>query len=406
MKLLIVGYNREVVAALCGPDAGHDVWVIEEPDLWRNKRLADHAAQYPTLRQVLLATYQQTTGYLEILDQLPPIDAVVPGLEYAVPAAADLAEHLGCRGATLSAATVLCDKLSLRDTTVRGGMRAPDFREVTTPQEVADFLARGPLVLKPARRQASLGVVRLEQDAEVTAAWAGTTEADEGPQLAERDLTWRYLVERTLVGSEYSTEALILDGEVIFVNVTSKETLPGPFPVELGHSVAHQVSEARWRNVVTDLVRVVGFDTGMIHAEWMDTDDGIVLIECAGRPPGDGIVGLIDQAWGFSLLDAWVDCLAGRRPDVPTSPHCAAATRFLTAPPGVLAQVHGVDEARAATGVLQVQITASPGMQVQEVRSSWDRIGSVTTTAANPDTAVAHGKAAAELIHCAMRGTS
>lgn len=383
MRLLLVGYNTGVLTALSASPEEHQVWVLEEPDLWTAKGLAAKAAAQPCVRDVLLCEYQQSEGYRALLETLPEVDAVVPGLEYAVPAAADLAERLGLPGAGTPAARTLRDKLRLRRVTSGAGMPSPEFRRVAGADEVADFLRGGDAVLKPAQRQASLGVVVLSPGDDVPAAWAATTTADEGVQVAGRAMDWDYLVERRLLGPEYSTEALVADGVVAFVNVTRKECHAGPAPVEVAHSVPHHVDDPRWREAVEALVRAVGFGTGILHAEWIDTDGGLVLVECAGRPPGDLIVDLVDRAWGFSLTDAWVQLLAGREPDLPARPVAGAAIRYLVAPPGVVAAVTGAEDARTAPGVWRSDVTVAPGATVRPLRSSWDRAGFVATTGAD-----------------------
>lgn len=398
MRLLLVGYNTGVLTALSTSPEEHQVWVLEEPDLWTAKGLAAKAAAQPCVRGVLLGEYQQSAGYRTLLGTLPEVDAVVPGLEYAVPAAADLAEHLGLPGAGTPAARTLRDKLRLRRVTSGAGMPAPAFRRVTRADEVVDFLRGGDAVLKPAQRQASLGVVLLSPGDDVPAAWAATTTADEGVQVAGRAMDWDYLVERRLRGPEYSTEALVADGVVRFVNVTRKECHAGPAPVEVAHSVPHHVDDPRWRAAVEALAGAVGFGTGILHAEWIDTDGGLVLVECAGRPPGDLIVDLVDRAWGFSLTDAWVRLLAGGDPDLPARPVAGAAIRYLVATPGVVTAVTGAEDARAAPGVWRTDVTVAPGAAVGPLRSSWDRAGLVATTGADAADAAALAARAAALV--------
>lgn len=83
--------------------------------------------------------------------------AIIPGQEYAVPAAAALAEQLGLRSAGWSVAAVLTDKIRVREVTTRAGMVAPVYRQVQAAAEVRDFVDEiGSAVLKPANRQASV----------------------------------------------------------------------------------------------------------------------------------------------------------------------------------------------------------------------------------------------------------
>jgi phosphoribosylamine-glycine ligase len=105
----------------------------------------------------------------------------------------------------------------------------------------------GSFVVKPANRQASLGVVIVHPGESPAEAWRECVGADEGPQLARREFRWRYLVEEYLRGQEYSVEALVVGGEIVFSNVTAKRVLPGRHPIECGHVVPAPPSSG-WPN--------------------------------------------------------------------------------------------------------------------------------------------------------------
>lgn len=149
------------------------VVVAEEPDLWRNKNLAAKAELHPCLAGVEFAEYQQAFGYRNLVDAYHDhVRCVVAALEYAISAAADLAELLDLPGATSRAPHILRDKLELRSAQVGSGLREIDFQEVQSFRDVEAFLTDHPgAVLKPVNRQASLGVHLLEPGDDVRAAW-------------------------------------------------------------------------------------------------------------------------------------------------------------------------------------------------------------------------------------------
>lgn len=148
------------------------VTAVEEADLWRNKQLADKVSRYACLHAVVAARYQQDDGYRQVVETQVgvPVTAVVPGLEYAVPAAADLAARLGLPGAG-PAALLLTDKLALRRRMESAGLPCPEFCEVRCSDDVRRFGAGRAIVLKPAQRQASLGVLRLGPGDDPDDAW-------------------------------------------------------------------------------------------------------------------------------------------------------------------------------------------------------------------------------------------
>ena len=366
--LLLFGFSRGMLGHLEGWAAPGSVVVVEEPDVSRKKRVNQLWTGYRSVREVIELPYQQCDSFLEPLlarHRAAPFAAVIPCVEYAVPAAAALAAAVGLPGASGQAAAALRDKVRLREVTTAAGMAAPDWQEVHDAEAVRAFVAAGPSALKPANRQASVGVSFIDRPAQVVPAWQALVAADEPNQLPDRPLAWRYLVERRLAGPEYSLEALVAGGDVVFENVTAKSVLGGDAPVEVGHVVPAPLDTAdrgRFAVALRRLVAATGFGTGILHAEWIDTADGLVLVECAGRIPGDQIIELIDLAYGVRLCHALADLLAGNPVELPGEPARAAAIRFLTASPGRVLDVYDTDRVRAAVpGVEDVTVTVGKG---------------------------------------------
>jgi biotin carboxylase len=121
---------------------------------------------------------------------------------------------------------------------------------------------------------------------------------------------------------------------------------------------------------------------------------GPVLIECAGRVPGDAIVELIDAAYEIDLVAALLAALAGERPELPARAARGSAIRFVTAVPGRVLGVEGLAEVLTRPGVVRAAVSASAGDHIGELRSSWDRLGEVLTTGRDAAQAAARGDVA------------
>jgi biotin carboxylase len=411
-RVVVVGFGRLLLSYLERFLPAGSVLLVEDPDIVAKRRVLAHLDQTPCVRDLIPARYHQD---LECVDAVAAscadehVDAVLPGLEYAVPGAAHIADRLGLPGATAFAADLLCDKLRMREAVAAAGIRSPQWRQVRSANDVADFLAAGPAVLKPANRQASLGVQLLEPADDPAAAWAATVLARDHDMLPDRELSWRYLVERIVSGREYSAEALVQEGEIRFLNVTGKLTAQGRHPVELGHVVPAALTARMRRQFsasMSQLVKALKFASGILHAEWIADKSGLVFIESAGRIPGDSIVDLIDTAYEFSLAGELVNVLSGRLPAVPAGPRNASAIRFLTAPPGIVSDINGLDKASGCEGVVRATVRVRAGDQVGELRSSWDRVGSVVTTGASPQRAERAAASASALIQISTAGYS
>ncbi|KUN35425.1 hypothetical protein AQJ30_25125 [Streptomyces longwoodensis] len=393
-QVVFVGYNAAYLRAIDGSVPSGSVVVIEEPDIIRKRELHDAADRFDCLDRIVPASYQQSAGALDLAAELTatrPVAAVVPGLEYAVPATAALAEKLGLPGATEAAAQALRDKVRLREVSGAGGVRNPRWREVHGPADILEFADGGPVVVKPANRQASVGVQLLDSVDEATAAeaWERTSSAAEYEQVPDRELTWRFLAEERLRGPEFSVEALVREGEVVFENVTAKTVVPGPYPVEQGHLLPAPLDPATqeaFGTAIRKLVAATGFGTGILHAEWILTDEGPTLVECAGRCPGDYLVDLIDLAYGTRVRLTLIDLLAGRPVTLPRSAERTSAIRFLAAEPGTVTGITGLEEAQRLPGVHVAEVDVEAGQEVRPWASSWDRAGHVIATGPDADT--------------------
>lgn len=407
MTYVVVGYSVTVLTELDKFLPPASVMVLEEPEIAAARNVADHLARFACAGELVTAHTQDEQNIGHLAAQLPRpagVRAVIPGLEYAVVAAAALAGSWGLPGNGLPAARILGNKALLRESAQRRGIRQPHWRWATGPADVASFRKEhgGQCVLKPTKLQASVGVQLLGPHEDVDEAWKITAAADERRLRARYAAHTSYLVEEWLHGNEISVEALVREGEILFFNVTDKQLYSGRYPVELGHVVPATVAARAHHEVraaMADLVAAIGFRSGILHAEWILLDDHPHLVECAGRIPGDRIPLLIDLAYQTSLMGAYLSLLEGDAPVLnPEPPPQAAAVRFLSAPPGVLQKVLGVDMASKSPGVHEVRLDVTPGAEVRPLTSSWSRLGHVVAVGRDSAEALDNATAAASLV--------
>jgi biotin carboxylase len=410
--VVIVGYAFPILRALPGREPDGSVVVVEEPDIVRKRDIRGRLAGNPVVRDLIEWAHTRPGTADEFYNRhrdLNPI-AVIPLVEYATPFAARLAERYGLPGATLGAAQIMRDKAVLRGVTAAAGVPNPQSVSVAGPEDVLAFMRSlddGPIVLKPANRQAAVGTQIIHDPADVEQAWTGCVQQDEGIFVADHPVELRMLAERYVHGAEYSVEMLVRDGRSLFFNVTGKQLYPGPRPVELAHAVPAEISDEltsvlgeRTRQVVT----AVGFANGIVHCEWIVSDGVPYLVECAGRIAGDGIMEIIDRAYDVDTIGTYFALLKGEPVgELPRRAARGAAVRFVPTEPGVIEAVRGVEEARESDGVFLVDIPMGPGHRFSALRSSWDRSGLVMTIADTAAEALRRAEKATDLIHIDVR---
>lgn len=401
---IIVGYVP-ILPHVPGFEPG-SVILVEEPDVIRKRGVESAMAGAPMLRELLAWEYQLEASADAFFNSRPDLAPalVAPLVEYATPFAARLAERYGLPGAGAEAARIMRDKALLRAVSRSAGIDNPVSQAVADVQDLRKFMDEhpGPVILKHADRQASVGARVLRDPAEAEAAWWECTTADEGAITPDRPVPVRMLAEQFVHGEEYSVEMLVRDGRPVFSNVTGKQLFPGPRPVELGHLVPAPIGaplDALLCRLTADVLRSVGFGTGVVHCEWIVSAGVPYLVECAGRFPGDGIIALIEEAYQVDLAGAYYALLRGDQPPaLPQHAEQGAAVKFLAAEPGRVTAVDGLEAAKAVDDVLHASVSVRPGDTVAQLRSSWDRVGSVMARARTAAEAMERATRASELI--------
>jgi biotin carboxylase len=410
--VVIVGFAFAALPSLATFQADRSVVWIEEPDIIRKRQIRELTADAPVVREIFGCEHYLPGKADEFYAEHSDLDpaAIIPLTEYSTPFAARLAERYGLPGAGYGAACVMRNKDLLRKVTRAAGIANPESVDVAGPDDVREFMraSGGPVVLKPANRQASIGVQVIRHEDEIEEAWQACLYQDEGELVPDRPIELHMLAERFLRGSEFSVEMLVKGGEPLFSNVTGKQLFDGDRPVEKAHvipaDIAPELTELLEKQ--TRLVlEAVGFDTGIVHCEWIVEDGVPYVVECAGRFAGDGIIGLIEKAYGFPLIIDYYDVMKNKElKDLPTKAERGTVVRFLTlGEPGVVADVRGLEEARKLDGVVSADVELEVGDTFHGLRSSWDRTGDIVVEAPTSREALRIADEAAALIEVELR---
>lgn len=297
-------------------------------------------------------------------------DGVVAFSEPHVLAAALIQDELGLLGPSLRAASLSRNKALQRGRFAAAGIGQPGYL-VTEGLDAASVWAAEhfPVVVKPLSSAGSAGV-ELVQDAQaydVTAA----RRAGEG----------RLLVEQAVNGPEYSWEALVQDGKVWFANLTAKETTGPPYFVETQHRTAVEVDDAIRATVSglgTDVVDVMGMQTGIVHLEFRLTPRGPAVMEVAVRTPGDRLMDLLGLAYDVDWYEMVIRMALGMDlPEPPRGPARYAASYLPTGNTGTVTAVEGLEKIVAHPCVVDAEVTVGPGAVIAPARSSGERVGHV-----------------------------
>ncbi|OLL76452.1 MULTISPECIES: acetyl-CoA carboxylase biotin carboxylase subunit family protein [unclassified Pseudonocardia] len=256
--------------------------------------------------------------------------------EFAVETATEVGADAGLRVNSISTARACRDKAEMRARLKTGNV--PSARSIQVDsRDAARAAAQGigyPVVLKPQALAGSIGVIRVDANSELDAAYDVAANSGHGVYGSAGG---RLLVEEYLDGPEISVECVVRDGMPEVLAVTRKSLGPAPYFEEIGHVVAPAepvtADDSAIFSVVQPTHAAVGIAWGATHTELRLTRTGPRVIEIGARPGGDLIPLLVRLATGRDQVVEAVAAVCGV--DLPTTPEgpegsgpAAAAIRF------------------------------------------------------------------------------
>lgn len=240
--------------------------------------------------------------------ELKTIKAILPGVEYAVPMAAQLGHSHAKNFLEYTTAQTVRNKFKFREKLTHSGLSDIKYALISYGKEID--LPTGfkfPAVVKPVDMAGSMSVKKVTDFEEllrtVDAIWKA--KPNDIGFYASGDL----IVEEYITGQEYSVEGIVhTDGTITFASITEKLLGPEPYFVEIGHIVGNQYDNQFSEHVfdyAEKVIRTLELNIGPFHLELRVTPQGkAVAIELAARLPGDNIVELIKLATNFDLAQA------------------------------------------------------------------------------------------------------
>ena len=320
---------------------------------------------------------ERAVAALVELHRRRPFCAIVPVDDATTVVAAQAAAALGLVHNELAATLRARDKRGLRERLERAGVAQPRYRVLPLDAPPAEVLAAAaavgfPCVLKPTILSASQGVIRADDEAELLQARARIAALLRRPAIRGKHgaAAQVLLCESFVPGPEVAVEGMLRDGELTVLALFDKpDPLDGPFfeetiyvtPSRLPPAVQHELART-----TAAAALALGLRHGPVHAE-LRLGPAPVVIEVAARSIGGLCSRTLRFGTGRSLEELILLHALGR----PLAAHdvrreqAAAGVMMLPIPQaGVLRATHGLQQAQAVAGVVEVAITARPGEEL------------------------------------------
>jgi biotin carboxylase len=277
--------------------------------------------------------------------------------------AARAAAALGLPHNDPNAALAARNKWIMREALHRGGVPVPEYRQVELDADpLPAALEIGfPVVVKPITLSGSRGVIRANDAAELQTAFTRAREITRSAGHApDEDVL---LIERYLPGVEVALEGLLTAGSLQTLAIFDKpDPLEGPFFEETIYVTPSRLApdvQAATSARTADAAAALGLREGPVHAELRINDDGVWLIEMAGRSIGGLCSTVLEFGAGISLEEIILRHAVGQALPSSTGMDHAAGVMMIPIPRGgILRDITGVEAAATIPGVTGVDITA------------------------------------------------
>jgi biotin carboxylase len=292
-----------------------------------------------------------------------PVQAILAVDDSATVIAALASEKLGLPHNSGEAALAARNKYRMRQLLAAAGIASPLFRlyDLTDDPLQAGREVTYPCVVKPLLLSGSRGVMRADNPAEFSAAFARLGRMLR--QFVPAPGSTNILVESFIPGFEVALEGLLDHGQLQVLALFDKpDPLDGPFFEETIYVTPSRLPESTQAAIAActaQATAALGLRHGPIHAELRVNDAGPWIIEVAGRSIG----GLCSQTLRFgpdiSLEELILQQAVGLRIDSVQRQTQARGVMMIPIPAaGILKAINGTEAAEATPGIDSIEFTA------------------------------------------------
>lgn len=230
------------------------------------------------------------------------IDRIVALDDFDVEKAAFLREEFRLPGMGQTTARFFRDKLAMRTRAREFGVPVPAFSDLFNDVRLTEFAntIQYPCLVKPRGEASATGITKVHSAEELWRVVHGLGD--------RRD---QYLVEQFRPGDVYHADAISVDGEVVFCQVS--RYLSTPFEVAHGGGIFRSVSvpyhhpdAERLRRLTADVMAAFRMQFSASHTEFIKLPNGqFVFLETASRVGGAHLAEMVEAATGVSLWAEW-----------------------------------------------------------------------------------------------------
>lgn len=317
----------------------------------------------------------------ELLHGLKP-KAVIPITEMSLFSASSIAQAYDLPFLSEKCVTNCRGKIEMKEAFAKFGVSTPAYQAFSTFEQLSKVSEKigYPMIIKPSAAAHSIGIRRIDREEDLEEGFnycqSGVQSISDEWSVAEGF----YQVEEYIESEqEISVEVINNGTERCIIAMTDKSLTPPPFFAETGHMVPSiETNNQKVRQLSLDACKALDITHGICHVEIRIDNEGVpFVIEVAARPGGDGIMDLVERAYGINLYDLHIKSYLGVLTDLPKEspePIATAAIAFMPTRVGIIKKVA---KPKLPEEVVSIYITGKEGSKVEHSLNYDDRLGTV-----------------------------
>jgi len=336
--IICAGYSGKRFIYEHAKKLGVKIVIVDGPDSWAQTLVDEGVIEkfIPLDMTDAANVFAKALCIVESIDEeVGGIDGVCTFWENAIPLVARLTEKMGLPGNSAAAIDCARDKYATRMKLKEANLPTPAtcmiYSEADLPK--AAQTVGFPSVMKPINGAASLGVVKVESEANLKTNYdriiAILEEQSEGVvgigdgKVRESGIMKDIMLEQYLDGDEVDVDMILCDGKATYCKVTDNLPTYEPWFNETGActpSILPEYKQKELGDISFKMCEALGLTTGVMHVELKyTTKNGPQLIEVNARMGGGPVRDLNLAVWGVDLVEEQLMASVG----LPANPPCA-----------------------------------------------------------------------------------
>jgi carbamoyl-phosphate synthase large subunit len=213
------------------------------------------------------------------------VDAVFTSSDVAVPVAAYIAEKMSLPFHSQELALIATNKYLMRNAIKKVGLKTPKYKLCSSSNELYNSLSEFsvPVIIKPIDNCGSRGVFTINNLEELKKLSAKTF---------ANSFSKKILIEELMFGMESSVEVLVNNGKFFILGwcKKTKSNYPYRYDIQLDYFPDYSEEEhAKVQLMVSTLISGLNIMNGILHIEFIWTNEGVKIIEFALRGCGSNV---------------------------------------------------------------------------------------------------------------------